>query len=166
MGTENICPLSGLKLSKKQVGLTLKPVLPLTRYVPRRIDDRADAAHVFTTPEAYYRVLFLAMLDAASISLQQIFESETWDFLSKAESALLVKEASTTVFSDFYKRDLNPERVPLHIDMLHDLIEQKGLKITSLSDLVSHLKADDTTRLLLPELLHAIRLILTVSLTT
>ena len=50
--------------------------------------------------------------------------------------------------------------------MLHDLIEQKGLKITSMSGLVSHLKADDATRLLLPELFHAVRLILTVSLTT
>ena len=88
------------------------------------------------------------------------------DFLSKAESVLLVNGTSMTVFSDFYKNDLNPERVQLHIDMLHDLIEQKGLKITSLSDLVSHLKADDTTRLLLPELFHAVRLILTVPLTT
>ena len=60
-----------------------EPVLPLTRYAPRRFDDRADAAHVFTTPEDYYRVLFLAMFDAASISLQQRFESETWDFFAK-----------------------------------------------------------------------------------
>ena len=50
--------------------------------------------------------------------------------------------------------------------MLHDLIEQKGLKLASLSDLVLHLKADDTTRLLLLELFHAVRLILTVPLTT
>ena len=45
-----------------------EPVLPRIRYAPRRIDDRADAAHVFTTPEDYYLVLFLAVLDAASIS--------------------------------------------------------------------------------------------------
>ena len=47
-----------------------EPVLPHTRYAPRRIDDRVDAAHAFTTPKDYYRVLFLAMVDAASISLQ------------------------------------------------------------------------------------------------
>ena len=86
-----------------------EPVLPRTRYAPRRIDHRADATHVFTTPEDYYRVLFLAMLDAASISLQEIFESETWHFLSKAESVLLVKGVSTTVLSDFDKSDLKPE---------------------------------------------------------
>ena len=50
--------------------------------------------------------------------------------------------------------------------MHHDLIDQKGMKITSLSDLVSHFKADDATRLLLAELFDAVRLILTVSLTT
>ena len=54
----------------------------------------------------------------------------------------------------------------MNIDMLRDLTEQKGLKITGLYDLVSHLKVDDTTRLLLPEFIHAVRLILTVSLTT
>ena len=79
------------------------------------------------------------------------------------ESALLVQGASMAVFSDFNKSDLNPERVQLHIDMLHYLIEQKGLKITTLSDLVSHLKEDDTTRLLQPELIHAIRLILSAT---
>ena len=71
-----------------------------------------------------------------------------------------------TVFSDFNKIDLNPERVQLQVDMLHDLIEQKRLKITSLSDHVSHLKANDTIRSLLLELFHAVHLILTVPLTT
>ena len=118
-----------IKVVQEASGLDVdEPVLPRTRYAPRRIDDHADAAHVFTTPENYYRVLFLAMLDAASISLQQRVESETYDFLSKAESALLVKGASMTVLIDFYKSDLNPERVQVHIEMLHDLIDQKGLK--------------------------------------
>ena len=54
-----------------------EPVLPRTRYAPRRTDDRSDAAHIFTTPEEYYRVLFLAMSDAASISLQQRVEPQT-----------------------------------------------------------------------------------------
>ena len=98
-----------------------EPVLPRTRYALRRIDDHTDAAQVFTTPEDYYRVLFLAVLDAASNSLQQGFESVTWDYLSKAESALLVKGASTTVFSNFCKSDLNPERMQLY--MLRDLID-------------------------------------------
>ena len=40
------------------------------------------------------------------------------------------------------------------------------IEITSRYDFVSHLKADDTTRLLLPEFIHAVRLILTVPLTT
>ena len=57
-----------------------KPVLPRTRYAPQRIDDLADAAHVFTTPKDYYPVLYIAMLDTDSISLRKRFESETWDF--------------------------------------------------------------------------------------
>ena len=47
-----------------------EPVLPRTRYA-RCIDDHADAGNSYTTPEDYYRVLFLVMLDAASISLQK-----------------------------------------------------------------------------------------------
>ena len=143
-----------------------EPVLARPRRLPRRLDGNAASGHVFTTPEDYYRVMYFGMLDAASTSLDQRFDSETWDFLGKAESALLVKGASLTVLRDFYKTDLNPERLKLHIDMLHDLIEHKGLKITSLSDLVSFLKDDEAMRLMLPQVVQAVQLLLTVPLTT
>ena len=48
------------------------PVLPRTRYARRCIDDRADAGRVLRTPKDYDRSLFLAMLDAASISTTKI----------------------------------------------------------------------------------------------
>ena len=52
-----------------------EPVLPRTRYASWRIDDYADAAPVLTAPKDYYQELYMAVLDAASISLQQRFES-------------------------------------------------------------------------------------------
>ena len=96
------------------------------------------------------------------------FSSDTWTFLAEVESALVSQPVTTKVISDFHGSDLNTngDRLDLDVSMFHDLMPQQGKQVTSLGDIVDILKADATIRVLLPELTTAVRLILTIPVTT
>jgi len=141
------------------------PVIPRTRRAPRRLDSGPDG-HSFTTPEEFYRQTFIALIDTALGGIEGRFSSDTWTFLAEVESALVSQPVTTAVISDFYGSDLNVDRLDLHVSMFHDLMRQQGKTVTSLGDIVDILKADATIRVLLPELTTAVRLILTIPVTT
>ena len=141
------------------------PVIPRTRRAPRRLDSGPDG-HSFTTPEEFYRQTFIALIDTALGGIEGRFSSDTWTFLAEVESALVSQPVTTAVISDFYGSDLNGDRLDLHVSMFHDLMRQQGKTVTSLGDIVDILKADATIRVLLPELTTAVRLILTIPVTT
>lgn len=141
------------------------PCVPRVRRAPRRLDDGSQAHH-FEAAEDYYRHQYLALVDAATAGIEERFKSTTWDFLSKVESALIKLPVDTTVISSFYGADLDEDRLKLHVEMFHDLMLQQRQKLENFGEIVNILKTDSTTRKLLPELTKAVRLILTVPVTT
>jgi hypothetical protein len=117
-----------------------EPVLPRIRRVPRRLDDQDEGSHghVFPTPEKYYQQQFLSLIDAAAVAIADRFHSDTWTFLSDAESALITRD--TAVISNFYGTDLDADRLKLHVEMFHDLANQKNIHVNTFGDVVSILK--------------------------
>jgi hypothetical protein len=141
------------------------PDVPRVRRAPRRLDDGAQAHH-FQTPEDFYRQQYIALIDAATAGIEDRFKSSTWNFLSQVESAFIKQPIDTTFISNFYGSDLDADRLQLHVGMFHDVMLQKHEQVNNIGDIVNVLKNDSTTRQLLPELTKAVRLILTLPVTT
>ena len=99
-------------------------------------------------------------------SIEGRFNSTTWSFLSLVESALITNPVNTAIISDFYTTDIDAKRLTLHVSMFHDLLKQQGRHVRNVGDIVDILKEDASLKQLLPELTKAVRLILTVPVTT
>ena len=99
-------------------------------------------------------------------SIEGRFNSTTWSFLSQVESALITNPVNTAIISDFYTTDIDAKRLTLHVSMFHDLFKQQGRHVSNVGDIVDILKEDASLKQLLPELTKAVRLILTVPVTT
>ena len=65
----------------------------------------------------------------------------------------------TSVISKFFDSVVDADRLRLHVNMFHDLMQQKHLQIQSYGDAVDSLESDATMRCLLPELTKIVRLI-------
>lgn len=113
----------------QELGLD-QPSVPRYRRAPRRLDDGSDG-YVFSSPEAYYRQQYAALIDTALGAVESRYASDTWDFLSDVESALLTKPVQTAVISNFYGSDLNADRLQLHVSMFHDWIEENNKQVCS-----------------------------------
>jgi hypothetical protein len=142
-----------------------EPVVPRTRRAPRRVEE-GSPAHVFSTAEHYYKQQYFQLIDTALSAIKDRFESDTWQFLSMAERALISTPSNTAVLSDFYKDDINAARLELHTTMLHDIISKNKQTLANFGDTVGILKADAAIRSLLPELVKCVRLLLTVPLSS
>ena len=141
------------------------PQLPRVRRMPRRLDDGA-AAHEFQTAEDYYRSQFYSVLDTAVAAIEQRFKAESLKFLESFESVLLKTGSSCAVLKDFYQDDFHDERLLLHIDMFHDIVKQQHENVTCLTDIVFQLQSNKLRMEMLTELTKAVRLFLTVPVTT
>ena len=58
------------------------------------------------------------------------------------------------------------DRLKLHVSMFHDLLRQQHKHVNSLGDVIDVLRTDVSMKQLLPELTKAVRLILTLPVTT
>ena len=65
---------------------------------------------------------------------------------------LMSVPSNTGVLSDFYKDDINVERLQLHTAMLHNFVEQKQQTINNFGDIVNILRTEAAIHSLLPEL--------------
>jgi len=71
--------------------------------------------------------VYLSLIDSTTVAIESRFESERWNFLSAAESAFIDKPVDTRVISKFYGSDVDVDRLQLHVNMYHDLMEQKHI---------------------------------------
>jgi len=106
---------------------------------------------MFATPKSYFQQQYVAVIDTALGAIESRFASDTWNFLSDVESALITVPVDTNV-SDFYGSDVDAERLKLHVSMFHDMLLQKQSRVSSFGDVVDIMKADATVRNLFPEL--------------
>ena len=94
------------------------------------------------------------------------FTSDSQLLLLNAESFLINFEVSPKTIRDFYKDDLNIDRLKLHGDMFDDVIEAKHLKVASFMDVLTVLKCHENSMIHLTGLKKFVHLIMTVPITT
>jgi Domain of unknown function (DUF4371)/hAT family C-terminal dimerisation region len=155
---------SDIQQNASRLGLD-EPTLPRIRRFPRRLDEGSQG-HVFDTAEEYYRHQYLQLVDAAKAAIDNRFASDTWNFLSSAESALVTVPVDTHVISNFYGSDIDEDRLNLHATMLHDITHHRKLQMNNVGDIISIFRGDTSLCTLLPEMVKVLRLLLTVPLTT
>ena len=76
--------------------------------------------------------------------------------------SLINLEVSPKTICDFYKDDLNIDRLKLRWDMFDDVIEAKHLKVASFTDVLNVLKYHENSIVHLTELNKFVHLIMTV----
>lgn len=141
------------------------PVIPRCTKTPRRYDS-GSTDYTFSSTEEYFRQTYFALIDYAISGIESRFSSDTWSQLTSFEKAMTATPLQPDIITNFYKDDLNAERFKLHLQMFHDITSQKGVNISSLSDIVDYLRTDKPLSALLTELVKGVMLLLTVPVTS
>ena len=153
-----------LKEEWKLLGLD-EPKEPRKRKLPIRYDCGLTEPHIFTAKERYNKV-YKEVIDFVLSGLASRFNSDSQLLLLNAESFLINLSVSPKAICDFYKDDLNIDRLELHRDMFHDIIQAKNLKVASFMDVLNVLKCQENCMIHLTELKKLVHLIMTVPITT
>ena len=110
--------------------VTEEPTLPRKRKVPRRIDDGSTAYH-HLTPRDFYRQKYFEVIDVVIEEISRRFNQTDLAIADDMER-LLIDSANgshcsiPTSICDLYSRDLNVERLAVHLQMLPDMIRRHG----------------------------------------
>ena len=107
-------------------GLTNQPILPRLRRPPRRRDS-ASSAHVFETPQAYYKQQYFEALDIVVTDLHTRFQQDRGMPLAALLEKTLLDAAngSFTMIPtelEIYKCDVNIDRLTAQLKMLPEHI--------------------------------------------
>ncbi|XP_060861856.1 zinc finger MYM-type protein 1-like [Metopolophium dirhodum] len=135
------------------------------RKMPLKYDDSTSQSFLFT-PESKYNKIYKEIIDHILSGLQLRFNSEVRMFLSDVEMFFIDPSISPQLICEFYKDDLNIDKLKLHRDMFHDIIRGQGLNVSSFSDVLNIAKDKPHLVIHLTELRKCIQLILTVPVTT
>ncbi|XP_026819100.1 zinc finger MYM-type protein 1-like [Rhopalosiphum maidis] len=135
------------------------------RKMPLKYDDSTSQSFLFT-PESKYNKIYKEIIDHILSGLQLRFNSEVRMFLSDVEMFFIDPSISPQLICEFYKDDLNIDKLKLHRDMFHDIIRSQGLNVSSFSDVLNITKDKPHLVIHLTELKKCIQLILTVPVTT
>ena len=143
-----------------------EPVLPRRRKIPKRLDD-GSPAHVFTSPEEFYRKIFFEIIDETTNSLNIRFEQTFIELLSQAESFAL-GDISVEPIAEFYKSDFNKDKLTLHRDMFLDICKSRKYELKSIADIVDIFNEPENACLtdLLTEFHTFLRIMLTIPVTS
>ncbi|KAJ8875512.1 hypothetical protein PR048_023407 [Dryococelus australis] len=135
-----------------------EPQLPRRRRIPKRFQNPcATEPHIFFTPKDYFRQEFNCT------ELQKLVSVE-----KEYVSAVIAVNDTTPKLEktrEFFRSDLDTDRLLLHLTMLGDIAIRKRVTITSIRDIQEFLKEDSTVRDILPEVNKCIKLLSTVPVT-
>lgn len=145
------------------------PELPRRRIAPKRFDQNSDTYHFSATPEDKYRAIYFRVIDQVTSSLDERFDSDTYEILSKLEDFALNKSTVDDIEEFIVENhdgkrecDFDLDRLNLHRSMFFDIISKdKSANIDGLTKLSIYLQEHDNVRELLPEYVKFIRLLLT-----
>ena len=156
--------------------LTDEPVLPRRRKLPARLDYGAPSYHP-STPADLYRQKHFEALNVVCEEIKRRFDQQNLKIVVDMESLLIDSANGLTrtvpdSITAMYRRDLDKERLAVHLKMLPDVIKQYGMvvglpikRVTSIRTLCDALNGTGSKQLLLQ--VHALlQLFLTVPVTT
>lgn len=111
--------------------LTDEPVLPRRRKLPARLDDGAPSYHPSTLADLYRQKYFEA-LDVVCEESKRRFDQQDLKIVVDMESLLIDSANGLTLtvpesITAMYRRDLDKERLAVHLKMLPDVIKQYGM---------------------------------------
>ncbi|XP_022159917.1 zinc finger MYM-type protein 1-like [Myzus persicae] len=128
------------------------------RKMPLKYDNGTTESFLFT-PESKYNQIYKEIIDHILSGLQLRFNSEVRIFLSDVEMFFIDPSISPQLICEFYKDDLNIDKLKLHRDMFHDIIKGQGLNVSSFSDVLNIAKDKPHLVIHLTELKKCIQLL-------
>ena len=108
------------------------------------------------------------MFDTVTSSLSSRFHTDSNTHMIRVEQFLVTHHSSDNVSEilKFYGNNIDADRLLLHRDMLFDIMQSKHVVASCLSDIVTFLRDNPNVRVLLPELVKLVRIVLTVPVTS
>lgn len=157
--------------------LTDEPVLPRRRNPPRRTANEAECYQP-ETPKDYYRQKYFEVLDVVSNEISRRFNQSDLTTVADIEKMLLaaangqeftIPESVRTM----YKEDLQMIRLPIHLQMLSDIIKRYGeltgipvKQVTNIRTICQSMQEVPGAKDLCTEVHRLIQLFLTIPVTT
>ncbi|XP_039279145.1 zinc finger MYM-type protein 1-like [Nilaparvata lugens] len=143
-----------------------EPVIPRKRRVPNRYEnDGASSPHNFNTPKDYFKALYIEVCETVRSCIKERFESTGLSRLVAVEkeflSVLVANEEGSSFeqSKDFFKNDLDVERLQIHLNMLADINRQNNLKMKSMRDVRKYLSQEPAIKKMLSEVVKVIKLL-------
>ena len=106
--------------------------LACARRPPKRLDSGCSA-HIFQTPEDYYRKVYFEVIDVLVPELQRRFSQDTVGIANEIEVTLLkaanCKDTNSAIgceetLLEFYKKDIDGKKLVRQLIMLPDLVAE------------------------------------------
>lgn len=144
-----------------------EPALPRPKKIPKRIDEGSDQ-HTYEGPKQLYRHWYFETIDTTVNCLESRFDVKVKSFLKHCEQFIIGETSDVSVIADFYKDDIDMERLKLHRDMLLDInrAEVSSQTFRNFASVLDFLKGKNYLLTMLPELVKFVRLFLTIPTTT
>lgn len=143
------------------------PTLPRRKKIPKRYDDSQDnSAEQFDSVEQRHRCLFFEIIDSVVNRFVSRFETESYKFLLELEQFLLGSDVNKEEIMQFYKDDIDPDRLLLHREMFHNLLQNEGKSVENIEDIVHHFRQENHLTVLLSELFKFLKIVMTIPVST
>lgn len=147
------------------------PSLPRNRRIPKKYENNeASSPHTFKTPKEYYKAIYIEVCETVQSCITERFASTglTQVIAVEQECLLLVNRDETNFekSTEFFKNDLDIERLRLHLNMLADIANKKQLVLKNMSDVRKYITQEPAVGEMLCEVVKCIKLLQVVPITT
>lgn len=147
------------------------PSLPRNRRIPKKYENNeASSPHTFKTPKEYYKAIYIEVCETVQSCITERFASTglTQVIAVEQECLLLVNRGETNFekSTEFFKNDLDIERLRLHLNMLADIANKKQLVLKNMRDVRKYITQEPAVGEMLCEVVKCIKLLQVVPITT
>lgn len=165
------------RVTEESKELTSEPVLPRFKRMPRRYDQGSHPPHRFEDPKSYFRQQYFEALDIARGELERRFLQRRGMPVAAALESILIKACNGDGSVEdlpseinLYSKEIDIPRLKIQLQMLPDLLRTYNEKnpstpikrVTSLRTLCDVICDLSSSRSLLNEVSHLLKIVLTI----
>ncbi|KAG8179650.1 hypothetical protein JTE90_017791 [Oedothorax gibbosus] len=149
------------------------PSLPRKRRIPKKYENNESSSsspHTFKTLKEYYKALYIEVCETVQSCITERFASTgLTEVIAVEQECLLLVNRGETNFeksTEFFKSDLDIERLCLLLNMLADIANKKKLVLKNMRDVRKYIIQEPAVGEMLCKVVKCIKLLQVVPITT
>lgn len=137
-------------------------MLPRQRKISKRLEQGTSEAHIFKSPEEYYRKQFFEVYDQLIELLRSRFENDSVQFFKLLEQFTLCATENVDEVLKFYEKDFDKERLLSDRYMFWQLVKRQKRSVKTFQEILNFCKEFEWCHGLIPGFIRFVRMLITI----